>query len=171
MPSSVNVGVRPSMATIRSYSSWFRLCSRTNSGVMAGSPPSATGCASGAMMSATLVPPRPECAHDVAEDSAEQSRLLGRSGELFELVGVEPHAAAVVTRFHRDPLDVPAGQVVAILGALHQVLLSLGGGALFREACPLGLHQFGLLASEVFVFVMTGLVGHGRGRQEVGETG
>src|SRR5687768_10260868 len=38
MPSSVNVGVRPSIATSRSYSSLLRPCSATSAGVIAGSP-------------------------------------------------------------------------------------------------------------------------------------
>src|ERR1700693_1202599 len=38
MPSSVNVGVRPSIATSRSYSSLVIPCSATKAGVIAGSP-------------------------------------------------------------------------------------------------------------------------------------
>ena len=38
MPSSVSVGVRPSISTMRPYSSSLRLCSRTTSGVTGRSP-------------------------------------------------------------------------------------------------------------------------------------
>src|SRR5215204_5953317 len=37
-PSSVNVGTRPSISTMRLYSMSLRLCSRTSADVMGGSP-------------------------------------------------------------------------------------------------------------------------------------
>src|SRR5678815_1893655 len=123
MPSSVSVGVRPSRATMRSYSSSFRLCSRTTSGVIARSPAIGNAWVSGAVVSGTRIPPALQCGQYVAKNPTEESGAIRGSHDSGQLVGVEPDAAAMTTGLDGYPVIVPAGQVVAVLGAFHDLSL------------------------------------------------
>ena len=56
-----------------------------------------------------------------------------------------------------------AGQIVAVLGALHEVRLALGVARDGLGLLALLLEQLGVLFDEVFVLVAAGLLGHGVG--------
>ena len=90
MPSSVNVGVRPSMSTRRWYSSGVSPCSATSAGVMTGSPGRGTA----------RHPLRPNI-----ERTNPRMRLWSHVLEHLHLTLVEPHAAAVLAAVDLHVVD------------------------------------------------------------------
>src|SRR3990172_8842867 len=144
MPSSVNVGVRPSIATSRSYSSGVSPCSATSAGVTAGS------------------------AEEVREEAARAMLLDLR--QHLDLTGVEPRPAAVGTDVHLHVLVVRLPEVGAALRALHVMRLAFLVRALRVELVAHSLDELGVELEEVLVLVHarlgvegleTTMVGHG----------
>src|SRR6185503_21015821 len=98
MPSSVKVGVRPSIATRRSYSPLVRPCSATRAGVITGSPERG--------VTVTVTSGR-----HAAEDGLEEPHAVGRAEQSAAgALGVGHHAEHVA-RLVYDSGDVPLGAV------------------------------------------------------------
>jgi hypothetical protein len=76
-------------------------------------------------------------------------------GNGFELVGVQPHAAAVGAGLDLDAMVRAANQIVPVFGALHEVRLTLSVDCGRLSPVPLFPQQLGVFAGEIFVFVPT----------------
>ncbi len=148
---------------MRPYSRSLRLCSRTTSGVTGALAREgerlggAGGGGAGHRWSQLRTRLRLPKASEITRVSSA-GPLLVRHG--VDLAGVEPHAAAVGAGLDLHAVVGAAGQVVAVLGALHVVRLALGfARRRLRPAARCLPEQLGVLLDEVLVLVAAGLVG------------
>src|SRR5262245_43258945 len=164
MPNSVKVGVRPSISRMRPYSSSFRLCSRTTSGVTGRSP--GKGIARGdleatpasAMSNLVLwAGLLPESAHQVIHDAEDEAFVVVRQ-DRPHLTVVEPGALAVLTGFELNTVKAPILEMTATLRAPHMMQATLGIAVSGFFLLPPALDALGIELREVFVFVLAGLV-------------
>src|SRR5262245_23644459 len=108
---------------MRSYSSWFRLCSRTTSGVTGRSPGNDSAEVTGperggAARPGSATPRPPPVAADgferVVNDPPEEPGTILVLLDRIELARVQPEAAAVGAAFDLDPVVLAAHEVVSV---------------------------------------------------------
>src|ERR1043166_5685071 len=116
MPSSVKVGARPSICSMRWYSSVVSPCSAMSAGVIVGSPGRGCGVTCLGMM---------KDLQNVAHDTAERPARFVNVPKKSDLALIDPDAMAVGTGIDFHILKIPFLQIRPALGAFHVVLTAL----------------------------------------------
>src|SRR5437773_3856168 len=144
MPNSVKVGARPSICSIRWYSSVVSPCSATSAGVTVGSPGRGAGFTCLGMM---------KNLENVAHEPAERTARLVNVANEPDLALIEPNAVALRTDVDFHVLEIALLQITTALRALIEVLAALDFTALLVEQRPHFLDQPRVLACKILVFV------------------
>src|SRR5206468_11154391 len=116
MPNSVKVGARPSICSIRWYSSVVSPCSATSAGVTVGSPGRGAGFTCFRMM---------KNLENVAHEAVQRTARLMNVADEADLALIEPDAVALWTDVDLHVLEISLFQITAALRALHEMLAAL----------------------------------------------
>src|SRR6476646_9892707 len=144
MPNSVKVGDRPSIRSMRSYSSVVSPCSATSAGVIVGSPGRGSGFTCLGMM---------EDLENVAHEAAHWASGLMNMSNQADLALIEPDAVAVLAGVDFYVLEISLLEIAAALRTFHEVLAALDLAPLLIEQRAQLLDQQRVLACEILVFV------------------